>query len=289
MLAMQHEERAPAKINLSLRVLGKRDDGFHELETLMVAVEGVEDELRFALGDGRGDVRLVCDDESVPTGEENLVLMALRGFERETGLRFEGESHWAKRIPHGAGLGGGSSDAAAVLRALNSISGADLDLAKLCELAAEIGSDVAFFVRGEPSICRGRGEVIEPLADALPAQRIILAKPAFAVPSGWAYSRWAESVELPGVDYAPQAASWGVAVNDLERPVFEKHLALAALKTWLQDASETGVALMSGSGSTVFATLGEGADGAALAERLGAEFGDSTWVKEAAIASPSRR
>ena len=280
---MRHVEAAPAKINLSLRVLGKREDGFHEIETLMTAVDGVADGLGFDLEVREGDIELRCDDPELPTGPENLVLRAVSVFEQAADVRFAGQINLEKRIPSGAGLGGGSSDAAAVLRALDVIAGAGLGEGRLGELAAEIGSDVPFFIRGEPAWCRGRGEVIERYEGVVPRTSIVLAKPAFGVASAWAYQHWAGSAGLPGVDYASQAAPWGEAVNDLERPVFEKYLVLPTLKGWLGARAETELALMSGSGATVFATLRDGEGGDALLEDLRAEFGESTWAKVAAI------
>lgn len=280
---MRHEERAVAKINLSLRVLGKREDGFHELETLMVGLDGLADRLEFELEEGVGGVELRCDAEGVPLDESNLVMRALRGFEKSSGRVFTGCIDLHKSIPSGAGLGGGSSDAAATLRALNRIAGEPLTSGALCAIAGEIGSDVPFFLKGEPAWCRGRGEVMSRYAGELPGRDVLLIKPGFEVASGWAYSRWSDAAEIPGVCYSPQKAPWGVAVNDLERPVFEKHLSLAAIKSWLAVRAETEVAMMSGSGATVFATLVPGAGCEGLAAAAQSEFGDEAWIARAAI------
>ncbi len=280
---MTYVERAPAKINLSLRVLGKRDDGCHEIKTLMVPLGGIEDELNFDLQLGQGDVKLQCDDAQLPVGKDNLVMRAIRIFCAATGMAFCGDVVLRKRIPSGAGLGGGSSDAAATLRALNKLSGSELSLTKLRSLAGEIGADVAFFIAPAPSLCVGRGELVLPFTGKIPQREVILLKPAFNVASGWAYSSWAESEYLPEVDYAVQPASWGDVVNDLERPVFAKYLLLAAMKAWLLEQPETQFAMMSGSGSTVFAILHECNETAPLRERAVAEFGASTWVVTAVI------
>ena len=283
---MRQVEIAPAKLNLALRVLGKRDDGFHEIETIMVVVKGVADRLTFDLEvGGSGDIELDCSDPDLQADESNLVMRALRVFEAAANLRFCGRIHVEKLIPSGAGLGGGSSDAAATLRALDAVTGSELGSARLRELAAEIGSDVPFFVRGQPALCRGRGEIIEPLKAEIPATNVVLAKPGFGVPSAWAYSRWADSEELLGVSYGSQTAPWGDAVNDLERPVFEKYLVLPVLKAWLGGRPETSMAMMSGSGATVFATLRDGEDGTDLLRDLRQEFGDRTWATAAAIGS----
>jgi 4-diphosphocytidyl-2-C-methyl-D-erythritol kinase len=266
---------APAKINLSLKVLGRREDGFHEIETLMCPVS-VFDRLEFTPRE-TGGLEFVCDDPSLPTGEENLVVRAARLFCGEIGLEPHLRIALSKGIPHGAGLGGGSSDAAAVLLGLNGLYQTLLSCETLADMAAELGSDVPFFVYQSAAFCRGRGERVEKVAfnETLP---LLLVKPPFGVPTPWAYGRWRDSLELPGISYAPQTFPWGTLENDLERPVFEKYLFLAELRRWLQAQPEVRGALMSGSGATVFAVLREKAAGMALGERLAEEFGTELWV-----------
>jgi 4-diphosphocytidyl-2-C-methyl-D-erythritol kinase len=272
---------APAKINLSLRVLGRREDGFHEIETRMVPLS-LADEIDVELtaisgaGDAPGErIQLTCNDPSLPAGPDNLGYRAAQLFLERHDLR----DHRVrlvldKRVPHGAGLGGGSSDAATVLLALNEMSGIRASPDELATLAAELGSDIPFFVYQSAAICRGRGERVEPVpsGDAL---SLLLLKPPFPVPTPWAYSRWRDARELPGVSYAPQETRWGVLVNDLERPVFEKYLVLAEVKMWLLDQPEVAAALLSGSGSTMLAVLrGQPAAGQAVAARAGERFGE---------------
>lgn len=266
---------APAKINLSLRVLGRRDDGFHEIETLMVPIT-LADELTVELVHGHaGGIELRCSDPSIPTGDGNLAFRAAERFgARVGGLKNAVRLELHKRIPHGAGLGGGSSDAATVLLALNELCAANLTTAQLAEVAAELGSDVPFFIYRSAALCQGRGERVEPLAfpDVVP---LLLLKPPFPVPTPLAYQRWQVSREIPGVPYTAQDFSWGTLMNDLERPVFEKYCLLAEMKTWLLEQPEVAGALMSGSGSTVFAVLhSSGASSQLLADRAQAEFGD---------------
>ena len=134
---------APAKVNLSLRILGKREDGFHELETLMVPVSGLADQLTFEEAE---EFSFSCDAPGVPVDEGNLVVKAVRLFEAKRGKECCYRVHLEKKVPHGAGLGGGSSDAATCLRALNELSGAGLSVEELCEMAGELGSDVPFFL-----------------------------------------------------------------------------------------------------------------------------------------------
>ena len=185
----------------------------------------------------------------------------LEAIDQKTGLRIELE----KKIPHGAGLGGGSSDAAATLLGLNDLCESSLGEDKLAQLAAQIGSDVPFFIFRSAAKCRGRGELVTPVA--LPVSlSLLLLKPAFGVSTPWAYGRWQESKELSGVGYGPQEFAGLTLVNDLERPVFEKYVFLAHLKMWLLAQPEVGAAMMSGSGATLFAVLREGANAEALAE-----------------------
>ncbi len=275
---MKHVERAPAKINLSLRVLRRREDGFHEVETLMVALGGLHDVISLDLVEGSGGISLSCDDPGLPVDEDNLVNRAVQVFSSVTGREFTGNIVLEKRIPSGAGLGGGSSDAAATLRCMNKLSGASLSDAKLCVMAAEIGADVAFFVSSRPSVCTAKGELVTPYAGKIAERQVLLVKPGFSVATAWAYSQWEGSEQLPGVDYSPQPSPWGELRNDLERPVFAKHLVLAAMKSWLLDQSGVEFAMMSGSGSTLFAILRQGEAAESLRERALSEFGSSSWA-----------
>lgn len=266
---------APAKINLSLSVKGRREDGFHEIETLMCPVSVFD---RLTIGARvEGGLRFECDDASLPADGGNLVVKAARLFCGEVGLEPHLDIHLSKAIPHGAGLGGGSSDAATTLLGLNALFETQLPVDVLSGMAAQLGSDVPFFLHQSAAVCRGRGERVEPVADA-PVLPLLLVKPPFEVPTPWAYQRWRDSREVPGVDYGPQQFAWGALVNDLERPVFEKYLFLAELKRWLLNQPEVAGALMSGSGATVFAVLRAEEQGPMLGERLGERFGRNLWV-----------
>lgn len=261
--------RAPAKVNLWFRILHRREDGFHEIETLMAPVSLYDDINVTRLPVERG-IQFTCDDPSLPVGDDNLIVKAARFFLAATGLETGLRIEMQKRIPHGAGLGGGSSDAASTLVGLNALLGARLSLVELVELGSKIGSDVSFFISRSAAVCRGRGEKVQPapLKRQLP---LVLLKPQFGIPTAWAYSRWKDSRELPHVRYGRQDFAGTMVFNDLERPVFEKHLFLAQLKTWLLMQPEAGAAVMSGSGSTVFAVLRDGANADALAERAKVE------------------
>jgi len=265
---------APAKINLSLKILGRRDDSFHEIETLISPISladkiDIERQSRW--------IDFSCDDPTVPSGDENLVVRAAKAFFETTKISGGVGIKLHKKIPHGAGLGGGSSDAAATLRALNKMFEAKLSLEELAKLGSTIGSDVAFFLFESAAVCKGRGEIVNP-TKLKKKLSILLLKPAFSVSSGWAYSRWQDSQEIPGISYQPQSFDDQSLVNDLERPVFEKFVFLAQLKTWLLKQSEVGAALMSGSGSTLFAVLRENADVDLVAKRAREELDREIWT-----------
>ena len=265
---------APAKINLSLKILGRRDDSFHEIETLISPISladkiDIERQSRW--------IDFSCDDPTVPSGDENLVVRAAKAFFETTKIGGGVGIKLHKKIPHGAGLGGGSSDAAATLRALNKIFEAKLSLEELAKLGSTIGSDVAFFLFESAAVCKGRGEIVNP-TKLKKKLSILLLKPAFGVSSAWAYSRWQDSKEIPGIFYQRQGFDGQSLVNDLERPVFEKFVFLAQLKTWLLKQAEVGAALMSGSGSTVFAVLRANADVDLVIKRARAELDREIWA-----------
>jgi 4-diphosphocytidyl-2-C-methyl-D-erythritol kinase len=267
---------APAKINLSLKILGRRDDGFHELETLIAPIS-LYDELRIEKKRPGNEIKFRCDDPSVPQDDDNLAVRAANAFFEATKIESAISIELKKKIPHGAGLGGGSSDAASVLLALNELFEAKLSREALAEIAEPIGSDIPFFVFQSAALCKGHGETVTPVN--LKRQfSILLLKPAFAISTIWAYSRWQDSREIPGVRYEAQQFADQTFVNDLERPVFEKFVFPAHLKMWLLGQSEVGAALMSGSGSTMFAVMHQDADAENLAKRAKAALDPELWT-----------
>ncbi|MGB6219410.1 4-(cytidine 5'-diphospho)-2-C-methyl-D-erythritol kinase [Haloferula sp.] len=268
------EVTAPAKLNLSLRVLGRREDGFHSIDSLMVSLPGLHDRLRFQ---GAAEDVFTCNAAGVPADQSNLVIRALTVFRRETRMTTPLAIHLEKNVPHGAGLGGGSSDAAATLRALDRIHGTSLSHERLCRIAAEIGSDIPFFLGAPVARVGGRGERVEE-APALPRMSILLLKPSFGVSTPEAYKHWKDSEELPGIPYEPQCFEWGELVNDLERPVFQKHLFLAEMKKWLLEQRGVRGALMSGSGSTMFAVLRGVEDASWIIESAHRELDPKLWA-----------
>lgn len=264
--------QAPAKVNLVLRILAKRPDGYHDIETLMAPIS-LADEIDIDVSEGDGIV-LECDDPDVPVGPENLVCRAAEVFRQETGHRFHTKIFLRKRVPQGAGLGGGSSDAAAVLKALDQLLNTSLDTKRLELMAAKIGSDIPFFIRCKPAHCCGRGELMRE-ASAIPPTPLLLIKPPFPVSTAWAYKAW--RAQKPTV-HRNQTHAGIELVNDLEEPVFQKYLLLPAMKAWFLEQEEVAAAMMSGSGSTLFAVLR--GDAAALARRAKSFFGQNLWMAE---------
>src|SRR5438309_6190577 len=265
---------APAKINLSLKILGRRGDDFHEIETLIVPIS-LCDEMKIEKNEGGIEFR--CDDPSVPMSDDNLVIRAAKSFFVATKLEPAVSIELKKKIPHGAGLGGGSSDAATTLLTLNEMFKTKLSREALAEIAEPLGSDVPFFLFQSAAVCKGHGEIVMPVK----LQRqfsILLLKPAFAISTAWAYSRWQHSREIPAIRYQAQELVGQTFANDLERPVFEKFVFLAQLKMWLLSQSEVGASLMSGSGSTVFALVRENADADSVATRAKAKLDPELWT-----------
>lgn len=267
---------APAKINLSLRVLSKRPDGYHEVDLLMARLN-LADELEFSPADA---AELVCDDASLPVDESNLVMRAVREFEKAYGRPVRRRISLRKRIPHGAGLGGGSSDAATTLLALNEILGTGYDLSELSAMAAAIGSDVPFFLNPVPSRCTGRGEIVAP-DEALANWRspIVVLKPIFGVSTPDAYKRLHDARRVRGLPYGVQKVSGISLVNDLERPVFAKYPFVGLLKSWLLCQPGVRAAMMSGSGSALFALTDTSEQARLIAERAREDYDPTlfTW------------
>ena len=246
--------RALAKINLDLRVLGKRPDGFHELRTIFQTIS-LADTLEVTFTPGRQTSIELTDPAGIP---DNLAVRAARlslDAMRATG---KVELRLTKRIPMGAGLGGGSSDAAAVLLALPVLAGRRMPLAQLSQLAAQLGSDVTFFLLGGAAVGIGRGTELFPLPDGRSRQGLLVT-PGVHVSTADAYRRLSphlttESQQNKIFSFGSQIWGGGVSsagCNDFEAVVFQEHPQLAALKKRLQKAGAS-PALMSGSGSAIF-------------------------------------
>ncbi len=185
------EVRAPAKLNLFLEVLGKRPDGYHEVETLMVALNDFQDRLRL-YEDPSEQVEMSCDDPTLPTGPTNLVMRAAERLKAAANVTRGVRIELFKQIPSQGGLAGGSSDAAATLVGLNRLWNLNLSTEELAGVAAEIGSDVSFFLHGSAAVCRGRGERVEPVTLEKP-HHFVLVCPPVGVSTAEAFGK----VEVP--------------------------------------------------------------------------------------------
>ena len=290
---MRLERKSPCKVNLLLNILGKRPDGFHELETVMQPVN-VCDELAFERG-GIG-IRLSCSDPALPVDSKNLVFRAAEKFLAAAKISGGVKIRLEKKIPLAAGLGGGSSNAATTLLALNELFDRPLAPEKLHELAAALGSDVPFFLQDRPALATGRGEKIQPLEDfpALRDRTFLLIHPGFGISTPWAYQNLARFPEaLNGKSGRAkdlisrlQTNHWpGVAdafYNSLEAPALEKFPILGLYQEFLR-ANGALAALMSGSGSTTFAICENVSTAEVLAEKFQARFGNNCWTAAVAI------
>lgn len=268
---------APAKVNLSLRVIGRRPDGYHELLTLMQPLS-LADEVSVEVGPGEG-VGLSCDEASLC--HDNLMTRAARSYLAALGRPAMVRLGLKKRIPVAAGLGGGSSDAAAVLLALNALHGGALEPARLVELAAGLGADVPFFLAGTTAICQGVGHDVRPLV-GFPLLDYVLVNPGFKVSTAWVYGQfdlpWTGKNNCNKITCLPCAghALCDILVNDLEEVTLAAYPQLVDVKRVLAEAGAVG-ALMSGSGPSIFGVFADG-DSATRAARNLADRGQG-WVK----------
>jgi len=272
---------APAKINLSLTIHGRRPDGFHEISSRMVPLS-LSDRLTVSLLPElpAGSVDFSCSDPSLPADGSNLAIKAVHSLAALCGPLPALAIHLEKHIPHGAGLGGGSSDAAAVLRGLGSLLRLPLSPGQLHAAAAAIGSDVPFFLHQCACDVSGRGEIVTPLPAWLTPLRILLVKLPFSVPTPWAYQQWASSTTIDGLPYGPQQHAGETFVNSLERPVFARFPILGLLKAELLATPGVNAALMSGSGSTIFAVLSPSASLTSVIGTIHRTAGTEVWIRE---------
>jgi 4-diphosphocytidyl-2-C-methyl-D-erythritol kinase len=253
--------RAFAKVNLGLKVLGKRPDGYHEIRTIYQTV-GLADFLQAGISPRESETSLECDHPELSSGRENLVYRAAEFWRRASGFKGGIRLRLEKHIPMGAGLGGGSSDAAVTLLMLEQLTGNRLGFAELARMAAQLGSDVPLFLMGGRVLGCGRGEEIYPLTD-LPARSCLIAFPGFSVPTAEAYaaldSRLTQGDETRRMSSLGKRSpfpleDWGPAENDFESFVFARWPELARVKGQLIRAgAET--ASLTGSGSALFAVF----------------------------------
>ena len=282
---------APAKINLVLRVLDRRADGFHNLWSLMQTV-GLEDEVAIRLNRDRSGIRLQCDDPSLSTDQTNLVYRAAEAVLRRSGQKIGVDIVLVKRIPMGAGLGGGSSDAAATIVGLSHLLDLGWSATDMVEVGQELGSDVPFFFFAPSAVVAGRGEQVSPVL--IPGSRwVVLVNPGFSVETKWAYQELSSSrsqvrrlSDVHAMLGRGRQLSWDQVLeateNDFEIPVFKTHPILQKIK---QDLLELGAeaALLSGSGATVFGVFRD----EEKARRARADFQTNTRFKIFAAAAGS--
>ncbi|HDR16940.1 MAG TPA: 4-(cytidine 5'-diphospho)-2-C-methyl-D-erythritol kinase [Desulfobacteraceae bacterium] len=246
--------QAPAKINFLLKVVGKRPDGYHNLVSVMVPVD-LCDSIHLHSTQEAG-ISLTCKGLSLPSGEDNLVFRAAEAFYREAGILPRVHMTLDKVIPVAAGLGGGSSDAAVTLLALNDHYQKPLPRQRLGAIAAKLGADVPFFLYRRPCIATGIGDVLEPL-ELWPSLWYLIIKPPFSVSTGWVYrnlkleltSTSTEDI-LKHLKKQPFEIS-RLLENDLERVTASKFPVILTIKKALLEAGAAGVG-MSGSGPSVF-------------------------------------
>ena len=277
------------KVNLLLNLLGRRPDGYHDLETLFLPVP-LHDRLSFErLGAG---VELSCSRADLPVDGTNLVHRAATAFLREAGIREGVRIHLEKHIPMAAGLGGGSGNAAQTLVGLNELFGRPLDFGTLDRLAAGLGSDVNFFLQERPALAVGRGEQVTPLEpfQVLSGRALFLHHPGFGISTAWAYQqlgrfpealngRGGRAAELAGMLQAGDLpGAMAGLYNSLEAPALEKYPVLLLIQEFLKAHGALGT-LMSGSGSTTFAIFPDRASGEAAIGAFEGEFGRSGWTQ----------
>lgn len=285
--------QTPCKINLLLNILQRREDGFHDLETLMIPLPSLTDGLNIRRQ--TSGINLTCNHPELPTDHRNLVHRAATQFLATIGAADGATIHLEKRLPLSAGLGAGSANAAGTLLALNTLWGHPLPPDRLAHIATGLGSDVPFFLQSSPALAEGRGERLQPLAPlpALQGLGLVLFHPGFGVSTAWAYQSLARHPHLlPGRPGRAQALIQALQTqgpcpdistlskhlfNSLEAPVLRKYPLLSVIQDFFR-AHGALATLMSGSGSTTFALLPTPASAADLAHQTRAHFGPAGWI-----------
>jgi len=276
------KRQAPAKLNLGLHVLRKRPDGFHDLETVFLRIPWAD----VLTARPSRSVELTCSDPFLTTDEANLVMKAALRLAEAVGVEQGAALHLDKRLPHGAGLGGGSSDAAATLRLLADFWTLDLPDETLHRLALALGSDVPFFLGPAAAYATGRGEILAPLRDPATGAvyrmpyALVVVVPPVRVSTAAAYARVrphaTDRPDLRALVRSNDLARWRAElVNDFEKPIFERYPEIQTIKEELLEAG-AGYAAMSGSGSAVFGVF-EDEDKATAAAEDARRQGRRVW------------
>jgi 4-diphosphocytidyl-2-C-methyl-D-erythritol kinase len=285
---MSLEKQSPCKVNLLLNILGKRPDGFHELETLMHPVPLFD---HLTLRRSNTGIHLTCSHPSLPTDSSNLVYRAATRFLEAAKIQDGLSIHLEKSIPLAAGLGGGSGNAATTLTGLNELFDMPLTSLELQNIAASLGSDVPFFLQDKPALATGRGEKIQPLEffPALSGAAFLLLHPGFGIATAWAYQHLARFPSAlngqPGrgtkllsrLQQTDLKFAGAEFYNSLEAPALEKYPLLALFQDFLR-SNGAAATLMSGSGSTTFAVTSDLDSAVELSEKLKSKFGPNNWI-----------
>ena len=254
--------RTCAKINLFLKVLGTRQDGYHELETVFLPIHGLYDDVTVTPS-GKPSLSISCNSHELET-DNNLCLKAARAFCNQTGLPQAFHVALVKRIPVAAGLGGGSSDAAATLLQLNGLLEKPLPSSELVNLAATVGADVPFFLNPTPSVATGIGEILSPMPLA-PKLNVLVISPGIPIPVKWAYDHCRPQPAATLDDFRLTCAGQSAEAiaklchNDLEYAIYDKFPLLCMMRDFLLKEGALCVHV-SGSGSSLFAILPENRD-----------------------------
>lgn len=279
-------KQSGCKINLLLNILGKRDDGFHELETVLQPIP-LYDRLEFWIGGS--SVRLTTNHPDLPCDGGNLIVRAAERFRSVSKITDGVFIHVDKRIPMEAGLGGGSANAATTLTGMNELFGKPVSFGQLHDIAAELGSDVPFFLQSRPALATGRGEYVRPLQPFAPLDNlsIVLVHPGFGISTAWSYKTLAEfpdalngqkgrAKELINAFDATDGRWKELLYNSLEFPAFRKY---PVLQLYVNEFKNVGAqaALMSGSGSTVFAYFDSKSKAESALESFQSKFGKAGW------------
>lgn len=271
-----------AKINLALDVVGKREDGYHEVELIYVEIP-LKDKVTVALRED-GEIRLTCDDSTLPTDSGNIAYRAAEEFFSQAGMTAGADIRLEKKIPHGAGLAGGSADAAGVLKALNELTGDRFTREELMQIGARLGADVPFCILGGCALGEGIGEVLTPLPP-IEGFTYVIAKPKESVATAYVYKNLdiknrPENLCVPAVAEGIRRDDWGMicenAENILESVTAEEFPVICDIKNCLSSFGAV-LSMMSGSGTSVFGVF-EDAETAKAAAEAAKEYTDTVYV-----------
>ncbi|MCK5340008.1 MAG: 4-(cytidine 5'-diphospho)-2-C-methyl-D-erythritol kinase [Desulfobulbaceae bacterium] len=286
---------APAKINLYLRIIGRRPDGYHDIDSVMQKLS-LHDVLTISLAE-QEDVRLSCPGSDLPEDDNNLVFQAADTFLKTVSIKAGVDIVLLKRIPIAAGLGGGSSDAGAVIRGMNALFGTGLGTEELITIAAPLGADVPFFVTDYGAAhASGIGEILN-RAESLQNCWILLVNPGFPVSTKWVYDNFALTTGSNPYILRPETKqSKNDAIshkctttfrNDLESVTIDRYPEIGGIKDAMQASGAVDV-LMSGSGPTVFGLFAKHADAVRCFERFRQRYDDNVFITRPLTDNPQK-